>query len=159
MHGCDLLVGSEAPNRDGATREQCRVLGSLVGCEYEARVTDEPQWPVGLLAALLQQLAYGRLTRRLPFLDTSTRQFPPLAKSIEDHEDTVGVPQGDQCRRQWRVTRWRGLCPAGKRDQGVAAIVNRERWVRGIKHLAMIPGPPTQTPIRSHDGERPRRGR
>jgi hypothetical protein len=40
--GRDLLVGPEPPNIGGTAREQRRVLSSLVGREYEARVAEEP---------------------------------------------------------------------------------------------------------------------
>ncbi|KOU66809.1 hypothetical protein ADK57_17635 [Streptomyces sp. MMG1533] len=141
VDGRDLLTGLEVPPVGGAAREQCRVLGPLVGREYEAGVAHEPQRSVGLLTALLQQLACGSLTRGFAFFYTATGQFPALAESIEDHEDTIGMPDGDQRRRRRRVIRWRRFGSACEGDQGVAAIVDHERWGLRAWHLAMMPGP------------------
>jgi hypothetical protein len=72
VDGRDLLVGLKVPNGGGAAREQGRVLGSLIGRQHEAGVSDEPQRSIGLLTALLLQLAHGRLTWGFTILHTPT---------------------------------------------------------------------------------------
>ncbi|MFD5519328.1 hypothetical protein [Streptomyces sp. NPDC127066] len=59
---------------------------------------------------------------------------------MEDHEDTVGVPDGDQRRRHRSVTRWRVFGPTCEGDQVIAATVDCERRDTRMGHLAMMPG-------------------
>ena len=84
-----------------------------------------------------------------PRFPALTGQFPALAPGVEDHEDTVGVPEGDQCRRQWCVRRWGLFRAADEGDQGVPAVVDRQRWYVRRQHLAVIPGmlPELSTPV------------
>lgn len=139
--GRDLLVGPELPATGGVAGEECGVLGPLVGREHESRVADEPQRPIGFLPALLPQLPSCCQSRGFVCLSTPTRQFPALTETIEDHQDTTGVPQGDKCRRQRCVIRWRRLRPTDEGDKGIAATVDHERRFSEIGHVVIIPVP------------------
>jgi hypothetical protein len=56
-------------------------------------------------------------------LDAPARKFPGLTVPIEDHEDPASTPEGDERRRQWRVSRWRCLVFPCEREQGVTTVI------------------------------------
>lgn len=109
VNGCGLLVGLKGAGSGTVTCEHGQVFDSLVGCQYKFCIADEPQRSVRLLPALLQQFTQNCLTRRFTLLDTPARKFPGLTVPIEDHEDPARTPEGDERRRQWRVSRRRCL--------------------------------------------------
>ncbi|MDO0936294.1 phosphopantetheine-binding protein [Streptomyces sp. DG2A-72] len=64
------------PDIEAVSEEQDRILGSLIGRQYEARVADEPQRPIGLLTSD-QRRRQRRVTRWHPFVPGRERDPSP----------------------------------------------------------------------------------
>ncbi len=143
VNGRGFLVGLKVAGSGTVTCEHGQVFDSLVGCQYTFRVADEPHRSVRLLPALLQQFTQSCLTRRFALLDVPARKFPGLTVSIEDHENPASTPEGDERRRQWRISRRRYLVFPREREQGVATVIGCERSVvLEAGHVRMLPSPP-----------------